>query len=925
MARFHCPQCGIEREVPERFLGRRVRCPECGREVSIRDDAAGEFAMQASGAPKDAASRHAVPAGAVPADGVPGAAVSSGPVPADIVADAAVDAPGAVLRCAACGHETPVPARFAGRRARCPRCGEVSEITAPPASGGEPEAADVDLEDLAEDFSRSLERETAAVRSATPGEEGEGPLEDLGPDAVSPADMPALSATPGARKLLNGLVLGLVSVFFSLTLAQAPALGAGDAALFPVLLQMALAAALLGCLVYPLRSRVPFASAGPEAATCAALFLVARAAAGLPGAGASPQALTATVFVAVLGCALLSGALCFFLARFRDGEWVRFVALPVLGGVLAALGLLLIRIAWQSRTGVSPDPELLLGLLSGGAAVSFWTWLPSLFFGLLLFVLYRRVRSLWWLAAPFVLALAGGLIAGGLHPGTLPPALARELFPGAAPVMPGFLSLRSPFFLAAADWSGLSGLACLIFAVSLLLAINVAAKALVLEEHLGREVSPGPELRALGSVNLLSGVVGGFPTSLSLGRSLGALRSGGLGLPGALAAAAVCAGALVAAGPLAGLVPPFVPAGLLWFMGLNLLKRWLVDIVAEDLRAEEYGCLLLTFAVTVGVGFAPGVALGVFLALLLGLSRQSSSAALMAVLSGDAHHSNVDRATAQAEALRDIGQSILILRLQGFLSGGALSAAMRAVWERLEEPGKRPLRFVILDCTRIQSFGSGLTRVLGGLARLGREQGVRMVLTNVSFVLEARLEKTGLADGDGRGFALFRNLDYGLEWCEDRLLAEAGLLEEHTPPLAELLAPVFPDREALPQLMRILQRVEVREGDYVFRQGDVSDALFFVESGLLTVELEIPGGKTVRLKKLGPGSIFGEMGLYTHAQRSASVRANEPCVVRRLSKKRLRTLQQKLPHLATSLDSFLVTMLSGRVADANGMVRDLMR
>ncbi|MGE4293361.1 MAG: cyclic nucleotide-binding domain-containing protein [Desulfovibrio sp.] len=839
------------------------------------------------------------------------------------------------FHCAKCDISKEVPDDYLGRKARCPQCGAVLQVvSAHPL--GRPDEGDLNLDDLAADFSEDQARESGVGGTGIPSAQthlgGEQNLDAL-EASDSLTDLPGQVSPPVSpgtvRRLLNGLGLGCAVVFFCLGLALAPSVGAGDLALYPLLLQMALTAALFGGLIYTLRSRVSFATAGPESVSCAGLFLLAQAvAANMPGSGGSA---VATLVCAMLATALLSGLFCLLFSRVRGGDWMRFVPFPVLGGVLAGLGLLLLQIAFQARTGVRLDLELLLRALHGTDEVlyaggAYRRWLPSLLFGVLLFLAYRRIRAIWWLGLPLLLGL-GWSAAAPLLARTGPGALAVEWLGGTTPPMTfgGLLQLHSPFLLTGTDWSVLWGLPGLIFSVALLLALNASSKALVLEENLGREVSPGPELRALGVANLVSGLASGFPVSLSLGRSLGSLRAGGLGLTGALAASAVCGAALFLGGPLLATVPPFIPVGLLCFMGLNLLKRWLVDVVAEDLRAEEYACLLLAFAVTVGIGFVPGVVVGSFLALMLGLSRHSTTAAIKSIMSGGAHHSNVDRAPAQADALQYLGESIFILRMQGFLSSGSLSAALRVVWERLEEPGHRPLRFVVLDFTLIKGFGSGLTRVFGGLARLGRDLGVRMVLTNVSFVLEDRLEKAGLAGEEQGAFLLFRNLDYALEWCEDRLLEAEGLQQAEEPPLADLLAPVFPDKDALPLLMRILQRVDVRDGAYVFRQGDASDSMYFVESGMLTVELEIPDGKTVRLKKLGPGSVFGEMGLYTHAERSASVRANEPSVVRRLSKKRLAVLKEKQPHLATSLDRFLVTLLARRVADANVMVRDLMR
>jgi SulP family sulfate permease len=900
MARFYCADCDVSKQVPDAYLGRKVRCPGCGRDITVRAEGR-EPLRSAMPAPPG---EHLGPSDRIP------------------------------FQCAACGHVAEVPERFAGRKARCPKCGEVGSVSASSRILSPPSESDVDLDDLAEDFAENLamDAEVERLRShAAHGVEEDADLDVAVIDkhAATGALQEARGGIP--RRVFNGFWLGLVAIFFSLGLALVPAVGAGDQAFYPYMLQMALAATVLGGLAYALLSRIPFASAGAEGVTGAGLFLLAQAVAGL---SLSPEALLPTLVGAVLATALVSGLLCILFSQFQEGGWMRFVPFPVIGGVLAGVGVLLLQVSFRARTGLHPDLDLLLGFLHGSGGFSGNSpvqWLPSLCFGLLLFLAYHRIRAVWWLAAPLLLGVAWCFAApylvsqgGGA---ALGPELVRELSCGSAAPMSreGLRLLHSPAFLAGADWSALLALSYLVFALALLLAVNASSKAFVLEEHLGREVSPGPELRALGVANLLSGLAVGFPVSMSLGRSLGTLRAGGVGRLGSLVASLVCAAALVWGGPLIAAIPPFIPAGLLCFMGLNLIKRWLVDAVAEDLRSEEFACLLLSFAVTVGAGFAPGVVVGVLLALMLGLARHSSSSAIKSIMSGDTLHSNVDRAPGQADALRELGQSIFILRMQGFLSGGSLSAALRAIWERLEEPGHRPLRFVVLDFTQIKGFGSGLPRVLGGMAHLGRAQEVRTILTNVPFVLEERLEKAGLAGEDQRAFVLFRNLDFALEWCEDKLLEQAGLLEAEESRLEDLLAPVFPDRNDLPRLLRILQRTEVRSGEYVFRQGDASDSMFFVESGMLTVELEIPGGKTVRLKKLGPGSIFGEMGIYTHSERSASVRANEQSVVQRLSKKRLAVLKEKLPQLATSLDRFLVTLLARRVADANVMVRDLMR
>jgi CRP/FNR family transcriptional regulator, cyclic AMP receptor protein len=67
-----------------------------------------------------------------------------------------------------------------------------------------------------------------------------------------------------------------------------------------------------------------------------------------------------------------------------------------------------------------------------------------------------------------------------------------------------------------------------------------------------------------------------------------------------------------------------------------------------------------------------------------------------------------------------------------------------------------------------------------------------------------------------------------------------------------------------------MERRSFREGETIFREGDISDRAFQVVSG--SVNVHLPSG---RLRNLGPGEIFGEMGLLDNRPRSATVIAGE--------------------------------------------------
>ena len=75
-----------------------------------------------------------------------------------------------------------------------------------------------------------------------------------------------------------------------------------------------------------------------------------------------------------------------------------------------------------------------------------------------------------------------------------------------------------------------------------------------------------------------------------------------------------------------------------------------------------------------------------------------------------------------------------------------------------------------------------------------------------------------------------------------------------------------------------------RKDQIVFSQGDVADAVFYVQQGKVKLTVVSEQGKEAVVAILGPGHFFGEGCLNGHPLRIATTRAVDECVITRLEK-----------------------------------------
>ncbi len=96
--------------------------------------------------------------------------------------------------------------------------------------------------------------------------------------------------------------------------------------------------------------------------------------------------------------------------------------------------------------------------------------------------------------------------------------------------------------------------------------------------------------------------------------------------------------------------------------------------------------------------------------------------------------------------------------------------------------------------------------------------------------------------------------------------------------------------------------VDLKAGEALFREKDVGNELFVILEGKVDIYLDEQfHDERLPLVQLGIGKSFGEMGLFRHSKRAASVAAAEPTKLLVLNDKVLKRLQRRYPKVATKL------------------------
>ena len=632
----------------------------------------------------------------------------------------------------------------------------------------------------------------------------------------------------------------------------------------------------------------------------------------LPGA---QEAQFATVVMLIVLTTTLTGALLLSLGVFKLGRLVRFLPYPMMGGFLAGTGWLLA----VGGVGVMANTPLGIQWLERGVIT---LWLPGV--ALAIFVHFARRKFPQPYTFPAILLLASltfYTFAAATHTSIAQLRTEGWLFHTFSSGSRWQFPIR-PALLSQVDWGVLLQQLPTVAPAGIISVIALLLNTSGLELIVKKDIDLNRELVAAGIGNLVAGPLGGLVGYQAI--SLSALNhtmTGGKRQGGFLLALLV--GATIFIGPsVVFYIPTFILGAVLFYMGFDLLVEWVYEAWFKFSRVDFWVIMAILIVIIVN-GFLEGILVGLVLAVIMFAISYSQVSVIKFALTGQEYQSRVTRIPQERQILEAHGDQAYILKLEGFIFFGTANGIFNHIREHIQAAPSRQVKYILLDFSKVSGMDSTSMLSFSRMVQWSQEQGITLIFAGLTGSAKTQIHKEPSLK-ESYELKYFVDPDRGLEWCEKQIISQ------HMPPQQNALnlSAYFKSllkSENSDKFLSYLQRREYQPGEYLMREGNAPDYVYFIESGLITAQLERAGKTPVRLETMSGGRTVGELGFYLGARRTASVVCEQNAIVYTLSSEDLKRMEIQDPEAASLFHRITVRLLSERVTHLTRTVGALER
>ncbi|KAG5421096.1 hypothetical protein I9W82_000186 [Candida metapsilosis] len=506
------------------------------------------------------------------------------------------------------------------------------------------------------------------------------------------------------------------------------------------------------------------------------------------------EAIIATTITSYAISSIVTGLVFFLLGKLKLGVLVGFFPRHILVGCIGGVGYFLvatgIEVSSRLEGGLTYNYETFKYLFYNPTTLLEWT-LP-LVLALILILLQHRIHNSLLVPLYFIAVFAIFHLIVLLIPSwSLDDARKMGwVFPAVEDDQPWF-EFYELYKFQLVDWL------CIVRQVPTMLAltffgilhvpINVPALAVSIGID---DVDVDRELVAHGYSNAISGLLGSIQNYLVYTNSVLFIRAGANDRLAGIMLAVATAAVMIAGPVVIGYIPVCVVGALIYLLGYELLKESVWDTIGR-LRKIEYSTIIIIVVTMGAVDFVAGIGIGILLACLSFVVEAARTPVVQGIYSGSVARSTVLRHPKQQEFLKNVGEQICIVKLQGtifFGSIGGVEKEIRVIFET-DKFDKRPVKYLIIDMKGVISLDFSAAEGFRRVLNLANEFKTSLVISGVSEeddtiqgLRDAGLfENSEQNEGSSPPIELFSSLNYALEWCENSFLKTYKSLKKNSP------------------------------------------------------------------------------------------------------------------------------------------------
>lgn len=495
------------------------------------------------------------------------------------------------------------------------------------------------------------------------------------------------------------------------------------------------------------------------------------------------EAILATVIVTYAFSSVVTGVVFYLLGKLRLGALVGFFPRHILVGCIGGVGYFLV------VTAVEVSSRLEGGLRYNWATLTYLSdtllqWTVPLVLTAGLVVLHLRIHHTLLVPMYFMGVFAVFHLLVALVP-LWNLDKARDLgwvFPAVESNEPWYSHYRY-FRFGLVNWFAIAKQLPLMLALTFFGVLHVPINVPALAVSVGMdEFDVDRELVAHGYSNAISGLIGSIQNYLVYTNSVLFIRAGADERMAGVLLAIATAGVMVAGPVVIGYIPVCVVGALIYLLGYELLKEAIFDTWGK-LRRIEYSTILIIVVVMGAWDFVYGVLVGILLACLSFVVEAARRPVVEGVYTGVVARSTVLRHPKQQEFLKDVGNQICVMKLQGTVFFGSIGGVEKAIRSRFDHSRfqKSPIKYLILDMKGVVSIDFSAAEGFRRILNLTNDFGTQFIISSVEEddeIVQA-LRDAGLWNGSGElDIQLFTALNYALEWCENSFLKTYQRLED---------------------------------------------------------------------------------------------------------------------------------------------------